>query len=108
MVCGSALGTYGTLEGLHRPVPSIVVDEALLALSFRVHLDGRDVPEEKLCKFEECAAEIITAFGLDLETPGTRDTPRRLIRALFDSTEGYDGDPKLVRVFPTETNRDDH
>jgi len=39
---------------------------------------------------------------MDLETPGTRDTPRRFIKGLFDVTNGYDGDPKLVRVFPTE------
>ena len=48
-------------------------------------------------------AEIFTAFGLDLNTPATtRDTPRRFIRALFDATAGYDGDPKLITVFETE------
>jgi GTP cyclohydrolase I len=41
-------------------------------------------------------------MGLKLNTPGTADTPRRFVRALFDSTEGYEGDPKLVTVFPTE------
>jgi GTP cyclohydrolase I len=45
---------------------------------------------------------MLSALGLDLDTPGTRDTPRRFVRALFDSTNGYDGDPKLLRVFPTE------
>ncbi len=53
-------------------------------------------------RYETHIAEILTAFGMDLETPGTRDTPRRYVRALFDATEGYDGDPKLVTVFPTE------
>ena len=53
-------------------------------------------------RFEGHMAEILTAFGLNLDTPGTADTPRRFIRALYDSTEGYDGDPKLVTVFPTE------
>ncbi|HEX7431742.1 MAG TPA: hypothetical protein VF293_06090 [Candidatus Limnocylindrales bacterium] len=52
-------------------------------------------------RHEANLAEILTALGLDLETPGTRDTPRRLMRALYDATEGYDGDPKLVTVFPT-------
>jgi len=53
-------------------------------------------------RYEGYAAEILTAFGLDLSTPGTRETPRRFLRAIFDATEGYDGDPKLLTVFPTE------
>jgi GTP cyclohydrolase I len=57
---------------------------------------------EDFARFEAHMAEIFAAFGLGLDTPGTRDTPRRFVRALFDSTEGYDGDPKLVTVFPTE------
>ena len=39
---------------------------------------------------------------MDLTTPGTAETPRRFIRALFDATDGYDGDPKLLTAFPTE------
>jgi GTP cyclohydrolase IA len=53
-------------------------------------------------RYERNMAEIFTALGLRLDSPGTRDTPRRFVRALFDSTEGYEGDPKLVTVFPTE------
>ena len=53
-------------------------------------------------RFEASVAEMLAAFGLKVDQPGTRDTPRRFVRALFDSTEGYDGDPKLVTVFPTE------
>ena len=52
--------------------------------------------------YEGYMAEIFTAFGLDLDTPATRETPQRYIRSLFDSTEGYDGDPKLLKVFETE------
>ena len=37
-----------------------------------------------------------------MNTAATKDTPRRFIKALFDATEGYDGDPKLLRVFDTE------
>lgn len=62
----------------------------------------RQVSDEQVRKFEGYAAEIFTAFGLDLNTPATKDTPRRFIKALFDTTEGYDGDPKLLRVFDTE------
>jgi hypothetical protein len=34
----------------------------------------------------------------NLNTPATQDTPRRFVRALFDATEGYDGDPKLLEA----------
>ncbi len=67
-----------------------------------LHLYPRHVSEEQTRTFEKYMAEIFTAFGLDLNTPATRETPRRYIRALFDSTEGYEGDPKLLKVFETE------
>ena len=46
--------------------------------------------------------EIFSAFGMDLNTPGTINTPRRFLFAMFDSTAGYEGDPKLITAFPTE------
>jgi GTP cyclohydrolase I len=67
-----------------------------------VALQARQLSDEQILKFEGYAAEIFSAFGLDLNTPATRDTPKRFIKALFDATEGYDGDPKLLRVFDTE------
>ena len=36
------------------------------------------------------------------DTPGTRETPARFLRALHDATAGYDGDPKLLTAFPAE------
>ena len=51
-------------------------------------------------QIEGYAVEIFTAFGLDLNTPSTQDTPRSFIKAMFDATEGYDGDPKLVNPYP--------
>ena len=60
------------------------------------------ISPEDWARYETNMGEILTAMGLKLDTPGTADTPRRFVRALFDSTEGYDGDPKLVTVFPTE------
>lgn len=57
-------------------------------------------------RFEGYAAEILGALGMDLDTPGTTETPRRFVQALFDATNGYDGDPKLVTVFPTECHSD--
>ena len=67
-----------------------------------IALRKRPVTEDQFRKFEGYAAEIFSTFGLDLNTPATKDTPRRFVKALFDATEGYDGDPKLLRVFDTE------
>ena len=65
-------------------------------------LHRRQVSDEQMRQFEGYMAEIFTAFGLDLRTSATVDTPRRFVRALFDSTEGYEGDPKLLTAFETE------
>jgi len=67
-----------------------------------MHLHRRHLSEERLRRYEGYMAEIFTAFGLDLDTPATRETPQRFLRAMFDSTEGYEGDPKLLKVFETE------
>ncbi len=64
-------------------------------------LRPRQVSPAQLRRFERYAAEIFAACGLDLETPSTQQTPQRFIRALFDATAGYDGDPKLVTIFET-------
>lgn len=69
-------------------------------------LQRREISDAQLEKFEGYAAEIFSAFGMDLNTAATKDTPRRFIKALFDATEGYDGDPKLLRVFDTECRGD--
>ena len=71
-------------------------------LEAAMELNRRQVSEDQLRKFEGYMAEILTVMGLDLSSPATVDTPRRFVRALYDSTEGYDGDPKLLTVFHTE------
>ena len=71
-----------------------------------MELRRRNISDEELRKFEGYAAEIFSAFGMDQNSAATRDTPRRFIQALFDATEGYDGDPKLLRVFDTECHGD--
>ena len=60
------------------------------------------ISPQDFVRYEANVAEMLTAMGMDLDVAGTRDTPRRFVRALFDATEGYDGDPNLVTVFPTE------
>jgi GTP cyclohydrolase I len=67
-----------------------------------VGLVKREIPEDQKHKFEGYAAEILTALGMDMNTPSTTDTPRRFIQALIDATQGYDGDPKLLKTFKTE------
>lgn len=71
-----------------------------------MRLNARSISDEQFHKFEGYAAEIFSAFGMNVNTPSTRDTPRRFVKALFDATEGYDGDPNLLRVFETECHGD--
>lgn len=65
-------------------------------------LHKRKLSDDQLRKFQGYAAEIFSAFGMDVHTPSTEDTPRRFIEGLFEATNGYDGDPKLLKVFHTE------
>ena len=67
---------------------------------------ARDLTPADWVRLERNAAEIFEALGLDLDTPGTRDTPRRFLQALYDATAGYDGDPKLRTLFPSERPQD--
>jgi GTP cyclohydrolase IA len=62
----------------------------------------RQIESSDWRRFESYVGEIFEAFGLEPDTPGTKDTPQRFLRALFDSTAGYDGDPKLLTAFPAE------
>ena len=66
------------------------------------HVQHRDISPQQWERYEGWVAEILAAMGMDLETPGTERTPQRFLRALFDATAGYEGDPKLVTAFPTE------
>src|SRR5262245_36226386 len=65
-------------------------------------LHRRTISDEQWRTLEGHVAEILTTLGLDLNTPATRQTPERFLRAMFDVTAGYDGDPKLLTVFDTE------
>lgn len=67
-----------------------------------VELHRREILRERMRKFEGYVAEILEALGMDLDTPATQETPRRFLEAMFDATEGYEGDPKLLKVFETE------
>lgn len=71
-------------------------------LQTAIALRARELSTEQLRRFEGYAAEMFTAFGMDLDSPATVDTPRRFVRAMLDATDGYDGDPKLLTAFETE------
>jgi len=67
-----------------------------------LRLAPRDISPTDWQRYEESIAEIFEALGMPLDTPGTTATPERFLRALYDATSGYDGDPKLLTAFPTE------
>jgi GTP cyclohydrolase I len=64
--------------------------------------EERSVAPDDWARYERYVGEILSAFGMELDTPGTRETPRRFLQALYDATAGYDGDPKLRTAFPAE------
>jgi GTP cyclohydrolase I len=65
-------------------------------------LPPRQIAPADWVRYRGAVAEIFEAFGMDLDTPGTEDTPERFLRALHEATAGYDGDPKLATTFPAE------
>src|SRR5512140_2225323 len=79
---------------------NLMLDESELAET--TELNHRKISDQQVDKFEGYASEMFTAFGIDLNTPSTKETPQRFVRALYDITAGYDGDPKLLKIFKTE------
>jgi hypothetical protein len=72
------------------------------ALAHRAAHAPRDIGEADWRRYERYMKEIFTALGMEPETSGTRETPERFLRALYDATAGYEGDPKLLTAFPAE------
>lgn len=71
-----------------------------------IDLHRRHVSDEQIKRFEGYVAEIFEAFGMEMHTEATEKTPQRYVRALYDITAGYEGDPKLLTVFQTECHGD--
>jgi GTP cyclohydrolase I len=69
-------------------------------------ISPRNVAPEDWLRFQDSVAEILSAFGMDLNRPATERTPERLLAALYEATAGYDGDHKLLTTFPTECRCD--
>jgi GTP cyclohydrolase I len=66
----------------------------------------RELAPADWLRFQGYVREIFSAFGMQLDTPGTERTPERFLKALHDATAGYEGDPKLLTAFPTECRCD--
>lgn len=81
--------------------PSHVSDDAAWAAT-----NPRHISDEQRARFEGWMREIFSAMGMDVTLASTVDTPRRYISALFDATDGYEGDEKIVTAFPTECHGD--
>jgi GTP cyclohydrolase I len=81
-----------------------VENEAAVVLPWhrREEPHPREIDAADWRRYESYVAEILSALGMELDTPGTRETPARFLRALYDATGGYDGDAKLRTTFPTE------
>lgn len=77
-------------------------DDDVVAVEDPLTTQERVIDVETRRRFERNIAEILSAVGMDLNTPGTAETPHRYLQALIDATDGYEGDPKLLTAFPTE------
>ncbi len=51
-------------------------------------LPPREIAPEDWQRYRSYVAEIFGAFGMELDQPGTRETPERYLQALFDATAG--------------------
>jgi hypothetical protein len=88
----------GDLE--EQDLHALELDERQVHKAMDLH--RRHLSDEQVRTVENYITEIFTAFGLDLSTSATMQTPQRFLRAMFEATEGYEGDPKLLTVFETE------
>ena len=77
-------------------------DEEDTLIRSAMNLRHREISTEQMRKFAGYMTEIFEAFGMDVHTAATYETPQRFLAAMFEATEGYDGDPKLIKVFDTE------
>src|SRR5258707_4470282 len=65
----------------------------------------RSIAPEQWEKFEGYAAEMFSAFGMNLDTAGTKTTPFPFVHALLDATHRDQGDPQLLTALPTGCRR---
>jgi GTP cyclohydrolase I len=78
------------------------VDENVVELRSSSPGRERQIADADWDRFQRNVGEIFEAFGMDLDTPGTRATPERFLKAMCEATSGYEGDRKLSTAFPAE------
>ena len=61
------------------------------------NLVPRTVAPEQWERYEGHIAEIFESFGMPLDTPGTKDTPRRFLRALAKASHTIHEEPARAR-----------
>jgi GTP cyclohydrolase I len=100
---------FETSPALPRPTDNVLdfrgAADPLALPNHANHTTSREIAPEDWLRYRDYVGEILAALGMDLDTPSTRDTPERFLRALFESTSGYDGDHKLLTAFPAESTR---
>jgi GTP cyclohydrolase I len=89
-----------------KALPSVALSADAKTTVWSEDVAQRRIAPEDWQRFERSLAEILTAFGLEPGRPGTERTPERALRALYDATAGYEGDPNLLTAFPTECRCD--
>ncbi len=65
----------------------------------------REVAAEDWQRFSGYVAEIFGAFGMDLDTPGTRDTPERYLQALYRRNRRLRGRAEAADLVPGRGSR---
>jgi GTP cyclohydrolase IA len=88
---------------IQSPTPLIGTDEETTSWEA---VSPRPIDNADWLRFQGYIGAIFDAFGMNLDTPGTERTPERFLKALYDATAGYEGDPKLMTAFPTECRCD--
>lgn len=57
---------------------------------------------DQLHKFESYVTEIFMALGMDMDSPMIKDMPQRFVRALFDTSKGFESGPRALKLLKTE------
>ena len=95
------LPSGNSASGNGHAVTSVLVEDPEETSSWE-QTSPRRITTEQWERYKQYVTEIFSALGMDPNTPGTARTPERFLKALFDSTAGYEGDSKLLTAFPTE------
>jgi GTP cyclohydrolase I len=63
---------------------------------------SQNTSSDPLPKFESYVTEIFTALGMDMDSPMLKDMAQRFVRALFDTSRGFESGPRALKLLKTE------